>query len=166
MNKNNNVKLDNFLERFPVIKPPITLGEDSHLAFSKRNEPLQQLMIEQYILPLEGPLDEFTEYIPCFRIPDTYQFHAIVYWKAGLMDYQYILLTLTDKGEMIDKRVIAGTFSDGKTLTNSVATIDEEWMITVVSGQTNANGGKYDGRNSRATKLELLPEGNIIDSEE
>ena len=157
------IKLDNFLERFPLIEMPITIGEDSHHSFSKQNEPLQQKMIDQYLLPYEGgEQDEFTEFVPCLRIPKTHQFHAIIYWKASLMDYQYILMTLTEKGDLIDKRVIAGTFSDGNTLTNSVATIDEDWVIYIASGQSKASIQHYDASSSRAYKLELLPEGNIV----
>lgn len=163
MEKDTVVKFENFLSRFPIVKPPFTIGEDSHHTFSKKNDPLQQLMINQFILPHEGGIqDEYTEYVPCIKIPDTYQFHAVIYWKAGLMDYQYVLITLTDKGELIDKRIIAGTFSDGQTLTTSVATMDEDWVIAVASGQANTSSSQYDASSSRAYKLELIPDGTIV----
>lgn len=157
------ISFDHFLERFPEVKLPVTLGEDSHHDFSRSNEPLNKLMIQQYILPLDdGPVDEYTEFIACVRIPETYEFHAIIYWKAGLMTYQYSLVTFTKKGLLIDKRVIAGTFSDGKMLTKSMATIDEDWIIYVVSGQASSSKSAYDASSSTAYKLELLPDGKII----
>ena len=157
------ISFDHFLECFPEVKLPMTLGEDSHHDFSRSNEPLNKLMIQQYILPLDdGPVDEYTEFIACLRIPETYEFHAIIYWKAGLMTYQYSLVTFTKKGLLIDKRVIAGTFSDGNMLTKSMATIDEDWIIYVVSGQASSSKSAYDASSSTAYKLELLPDGKII----
>ena len=157
------VSFEDFLKKFPELELPITLGEDSHHEFSKTNDPLSDLLIEQFILPVEdGPIDEFTEFLACLKIPNTYEFQAVIYWKASLMSYQYSLITFTKKGLLIDKRVIAGTFSDGELLTRSMATIDEDWVIYVVSGQTSSSESAYDASTSTAYKLELLPDGKII----
>ena len=95
-------------------------------------------MIEQYITPIETEEeDEYTEYVPCFSIPETHEFFAVVYWKGALMNYQYILATFSKKGELIDRRVIGGTFSDGEMLVKSVVTIEDDWIIYVVSGKTH-----------------------------
>lgn len=161
--KKKQVSFDYFIEQFPVIELPITLGESSHLDFSKANEPLNIEVVRQHILPIEDlPADEFSEFIACFKIPDTYEFYAIVYWRAGLMNYTYTLVTFTKKGILIDKRVIAGTFSDGELLTQSVATIDEDWVIVVVSGQVSSSDSTYDASTSTAYRLELLPDGKIV----
>lgn len=158
---NNTVSLDSFLSFFPELPLPVLLSESVQLDFSRNNPPLPGLAIEQYLLPLEkGPVDEMTEFVPCFKIGATHSFHAIVYWRAALMDYQYILLTLTEKGALIDRRVIAGTFSDGKVLTQSVAQIDEDWAIQVVSGQSADDF--YSADTSTMFQLELLPDGKII----
>ena len=157
------VKFPHFLEKFPEVVLPVTLAEEAHHAFSWNNDPLPALMIEQFILPLEDrETDDFTEFVPCMRIPDTNEFHAVIYWRAGLMNYQYTLACYTKKGELIDKRVIAGTFSDGQALTASVATIDEDWIISVVSGEAGAGQKLYDPSSSTAYQLELLPEGRIV----
>ena len=47
------VTFEHFLEKFPEIDLPITLGEDTHHYFSQNNDPLPALMVEQYLLPLE-----------------------------------------------------------------------------------------------------------------
>ncbi|MCO6493984.1 MAG: hypothetical protein J5I98_36530 [Phaeodactylibacter sp.] len=157
------VSFSHFLEKFPEVELPVTLAEEAHHAFSLRNDPLPPMMIEQFILPLEErEMDDYTEFVPCMKIPETHDFHAIIYWRAGLMNYQYTLACFTKKGELIDKRVIAGTFSDGHTLTNSVATIDEDWTISIVSGQTRSGEKDYDASSSTAYQLELLPEGQIV----
>ncbi len=157
------VSFSHFLEKFPEVELPVTLAEEAHHAFSKQNDPLPLLMIEQFILPLEDQeVDDYTEFVPCMRIPETHDFHAVIYWRAGLMNYQYTLACFTKKGELIDKRVIAGTFSDGDVLTTSVATIDEDWSIYIVTGQSSPGEKNYDASSSTAYQLELLPEGRIV----
>ncbi len=161
------ISFSHFLEKFPEVELPVTLGEEAHHAFSRQNGPLPPLMIEQFILPLEEEeADDYTEFVPCMKIPETGEFHAIIYWRAGLLNYQYTLASFTKKGELIDKRIIAGTFSDGDTLTTSVVTIDEEWTIYIVSGQSSSGDKDYDAASSTAYKLELLPEGRIVNLNE
>ena len=160
MQKEPKVRFEYFLEKFPEIELPVTLTDDSAMEFSQKNDPLPPQMIRQFIGNADD--DEFTEYIACMRIPKTYDFHAIIYWKAALMHYQYVLATYTKKGELIDKSVIAGTYSDGKSLTKSVATIEEDWIIYIVSGQAAADAPTYDASTSNAFNLELLATGKII----
>ena len=114
MQKEPKISFEYFLEKFPEIELPITFTDESAIEFSKNNNPLSVQMIHQFIDDQE---DEFTEYIACMCIPKTHDFHAIIYWKAALMNYQYILATYDKKGKLIDQSVIAGTYSDGKSLT-------------------------------------------------
>jgi hypothetical protein len=159
------VDFRHFLEKFPEVELPITLGEEAHHDFSLTNDPLPTLMIAQYIDLIEGgESDELTEFIACFQIPETGEFYAVVYWKAELMAYQYVLATFSKKGVLIDKRTIAGTYSDGKTLTQSVATIDEDWTIHIVTGQTAVERRVYDASSSTAYELEILPDGQIVNT--
>ncbi len=155
------VKFDDFLQKFPAIELPITLNDEIHLLFSKNNKPLPQSLIREFILPIEKKADELTEFVPCFSIPETINFYAIVYWKAGLMDYLYQLVTFTKQGELIDQRAIAGTFYDEEKLTKSIATIDEDWEIFVATGQSSGKTNEFDPSTSKAFKLELLPDGYI-----
>lgn len=153
-----------FLNLFPEVELPFTLGEQDHHSFSQQNTPIGAQIIQEFILPIEeeNP-DEFTEFIACLKIPDTKDFHAIVYWKAALMDYRYILATFNKKGVLIDKLVIGGTFYQDETFTSSMAKIDEDWTIYVVSGQSvNSN---FDASSSTIRQFELLPAGRIIQSD-
>lgn len=160
------IRFSHYLNYFPELELPITLGEETHHAFSQKNDPLPALAIQQFILPLEKEEEEedLIEYIPCFKIAKTDGFHAIVYWKAGLLNYQYTLVTYEPKGELIDTRVIAGTFSDGKSMTNSVATIEEDLMIYVVTGHSVNAEEVYDAGASTTIDLEILPDGSIINA--
>lgn len=160
------ISLAHFIEHFPEMELPITLNDESHHYFSQHNDPFPALMIKQYLLPIEGleQTDEFSEYVPCFRLPKTKDFVAIVYWKAGLLTYQYTLVTFLKNGTFIDQRVIAGTFSDGVTITQSIATITADWSIYIMTGNT-AGADIYDAANSKAIELDLLPDGTIVEEE-
>ena len=165
MSINNKVSFKSFLKKFPEIDLPITLSIDTHFTFSKNNKQLHPLELEQFITLMEGPIeDEFTEIIPCFALKDTKDFHAIVYWKAALLDYQYILATFNKRGVPIARKVIAGTFSDGVNIAQSVATIDSDWTINIVTGASGLKE-EYDATTSTAIEVDLLADGNITESE-
>jgi hypothetical protein len=161
LNRHKKVSFGKFFNKFPAIELPITLGSETHLHFSKNNDPLDPLEIEDFILPIEGPMDEFTEYIPCFSIPNTEGFFALVYWKASLMDYQYQLVTYKKGGEIISHQVIGGVFSNGDMIAQSMATIDNYWTIHVVTGQGKASASHYDPTESTAKEFELFSDGQI-----
>lgn len=161
-NQSQKVDFRHFLEKFPELEMPVTLGEDTHHAFSEKNDPLPPQLILQFLQPFEETqADEFTEYVACFRIKGTAGFEAVVYWRAALMDYRYILVTFTRNGISIDRKVIAGTYADEDQITRSVATIDEDLSITIATGQTDHLSGQFDPRSSTVISLEILPDGQI-----
>ena len=47
------VSFTTYLKKFPPVELPVTLGNDTHIEFSRINPPLDPLEIEDYILPLE-----------------------------------------------------------------------------------------------------------------
>ncbi len=152
-----------FISLFPELLLPITLTEESHLHFSASNKPLPQSHIQEFIFTIEqSDFDEFTEFIPCFRIPKTHDFHAIVYWRASLMDYEYTLATFTKKGQLIDKKVIAGTKIHEGRLVRSVATLEDDWLIYIVIGSTDVEEKDANASKSRSFNMELLATGEII----
>lgn len=156
-----------YIDIYPEISPPVTLTDDSTVAFSKYNKQLKPLMISKFItLSEQGLIDEFTEFVPCLRIPNTKDFYAVIYWKASLMNYQYILVTYDQKGNLVDKAIIAGTTShNGEDLVRSVASIDEDWIITIVSGASIQANTEYNPKLSKAFTLEIQEGGKIISSE-
>ncbi len=153
-----------FSSRFPKIELPVVLAPDSHHDFAQHNQTLPLDWVAQILKP-EGIDDEFTEFIPCFQLPKTKDFTGLVYWRAELMRYTYHLATFDKKGEIIDTRIIAGTISDDDLLLHSVATIDPEWTISIMEGSAEGHlSEKFDASSSRATFLEILPDGKIISS--
>ncbi len=152
-----------FLQKFPEVKLPISITEESASEFSLDNDPLPQKAIEDFILPMEEEFDDLTEFVPGFRIEGLKDIQAVLYWKAGLLNYQYILATFEKTGKLIDRQVIAGTVSDGRSLVRTVARIDEDLTIYMVSGLAEGSEDEYDASTSTAKEMELLPDGRMIE---
>lgn len=157
------LSFDRFIQLFPEVKPPFTLSEDEVHTFSQNNIPLPSKLIEDHLLPYEGDYDEMTEFVACMRIPNLKDFHAIIYWKAELLNYQYILATFTMGGKLIDRRVLAGTVSDGNNIVRSVAQVDEDMSITILSGLLGGKEEHYKAATSTTLELELLPDGKVLE---
>lgn len=154
-----------FLSKFPKIKAPITLTEEDARVYSAENQPLPHKLISEYILPYDEDFDDLTEYVPCIRLTEPKKFDAVVYWKASLMNYQYILMTFEKNGKPIMKKAVAGTFSNGKRIMRSVARIDKDMSVYIMTGPTDKEDELYEASNSTTIELELLPDGKIIELE-
>ena len=154
-----------FLSKFPFIELPTTLGEETHHIFSKENDPIPAQIIDTFILPIEGDLDgdPMTEYIACFQLPIPKGFHAIVYWKAELLNYQYKLITFDTKGNNVDEKVIAGSTYHNDEVTHSVAIIKEDLQIYIVSGQSQIEIEDYSGANSTANRYQISTNGKVVE---
>ena len=152
-----------FLSYFPTIELPVHLTDDSLSVFSKENVPIPSQIVADYIAIFDNTeQDEYTEYIPCFSIQEGDAFNAVVYWKAQLMNYEYHIVTFDKKGNFITGKVIGGTISNGKSLIKTVATIDEDWIIHIVSGEDDAQSPNYNPENSKSYSMEILSTGDII----
>lgn len=151
-----------FLDRFPEANLPLTLKEEDAIIYSAENEPIPHKLIDEFILPHEPDANELTEFIPCFRIKGLKNFDAVVYWKAGLLNYQYILMTFGKGGKTIDRKVLAGLVSDGNIIVRSVARLDDDMSIFIMSGHSNRSDDLYDAGASTTVELELLPDGNML----
>lgn len=165
MANQNKPSFEDFLSTFPPVSLPFTLGEDTHVLFSKENDPIPGAIIADYILPLEGieETDEVTEYIACFALPTPPSYHALVYWKAELLNYAYKLATFDTRGNLIDTKVIAGTTYDGEELTQTMAMIKEDLMLYLVSGQSQIELDDYSAATSTANRFQLADNGKIVE---
>ena len=164
--KRQEISFEKFLTLFPEVELPITLTSDAHIEFSRHNTPIPGPMIDEYLASAHD--DELTEYIACFKIPKTQGIHALVYWRAGLMEYEYQMVTFDPAGNILDKRFLSGTKSNNKILLRSVATIESDWLITVVEGSESIEEEgqtKFNPQASRVHHLELMANGEIIISE-
>jgi hypothetical protein len=150
-----------FLDAFAVQELPVTLTEESISDFERLSDPLAQVLINAFIKPESDEPDAFTEFVPCFKLPDTHDFHAVVYWKGELMKYQYFLTTFDKNGSQISNAVIGGIQSDGEIIVRSVATIDENRIIHIVEGEQPAAEVRYVSQESRAYQMEIVKTGEI-----
>jgi len=159
----NRPSFSQFLDFFPPVDLPINLTDETLMVFSKENKPLPSPFVAEYIMKHDNTEpDEFTEYVPCFRIPDTDNFQAVVYWKAQLLNYEFHIITFDNKGEFITGKVLGGTITNGDTVIKSVASIDKDWIITIVTGEDDVHNLIYNPEESKAYSMELLSTGDII----
>ena len=134
MNRIPTARFAEFIEFFPLLELPFSLLPDISQIPSLAL-PIPGVMIEEYILPFEGDeVDEYTEYIPYGRIAGMKDFHALIYWKASVMQYEFILATYTLEGNPLNHAIIGGLRSDQEGILHSVAVIDQDLSITIAEG--------------------------------
>ncbi|MFZ4476844.1 MAG: hypothetical protein ACOYPR_16725 [Saprospiraceae bacterium] len=154
-----------FALKFPPVDMPVTLGAEDHHVFSMTNDPLSIEMVEQFIVPLT-PLtdDEYTEYVPCLAIKDTENFVALIWWRAGLLQYSYFLATFTPKGEPIQSKIIAGTQVIDHKILRTVANIDQDLIVWIAEGAADAAADVvgYDATSTRMYSVEIMPNGMLV----
>lgn len=149
-----------FLKIFPEIELPYTLNEDDHHTFSLENKPLPEIMIQKFIRPFEqDEIDEFTEYIPCFRLPQQGPYFAVVFWRAKLLDYHYMMHTYQPGGGFIQSVHIAGTRTDGERIAKLFCHIKEDATIHLIAGSSDIDGRNYEPTTSKAFTITMLEDG-------
>lgn len=123
-----------FLEFFPPLELPFSLLPDIS-QIQTDIQPLPGTLLDAYIFPIEGDeVDEYTEYIPYGKIEDTRDYFTLIYWKAGVMQYEYILATFTPEGRPISHAIIGGIRQDDSGMLHSVAVMNEDYSITIAEG--------------------------------
>jgi hypothetical protein len=156
------IKFDDFLQFFPEIQLPITLREDTYEELSVDIPPLPAVLIDYYILAQDEVDDGMTEFIPCFRLPEAEHYVGVVYWKAGLMSYEYILKTYTKDGEgVIDSHVIGGTVVNGTELIQSLAMIAADNSIYIATGALGNEEMDFDVSKNKTSTIEINDDGTL-----
>lgn len=154
-------KFNDFLQLFEEITPPIIISEETIDNIKDITKPMPQIMVDEFITRWEGELDEFTEITPCFALPETSEYRAIVYWKASLLRYEYIILTFDKTDTLISKKTICGTIVDGEIIKKSVAKIDEDLIIYIQAGATYENND-FDPDSSQSFTIEIMESGDML----
>ena len=131
--------IDDFLSFFEEVELPILLSEDTIHHIKDVTKPLPQVLIDEYITRWEPTLDEFTEIIPCFSLPRQQQYRGIIYWKASLLRYEYIIVNLDQSDTMID----------------------EDLIIHIQAGAAY-DSTNYDPDSSQSFSMEILDSGDIL----
>jgi hypothetical protein len=153
-----------FLSLFPPAKLPVSITLDSYKTFEQVNDLIPIDLASEFIIQEdELPEEEFTEFLPCFQITSRadQEFISLVYWKAALMRYDYILATYTKSGIPISRQVIAGTSSDGKSINQKVATIETDGDVQVIQSTQDASDMRFDPSQTKEIYYELAPSGHI-----
>jgi hypothetical protein len=150
-----------FIEFFPPLTPPFSLLPDLQQIPSDP-VPLPGVLQDEFILPFEGDeTDDFTEYIPYGRIEGTKDFFAVIYWKAGVLRYEFILATYTAEGTPLHHAIVGGIRYEDEGTIHSVAVIHEDMRITIAEGMSE----KDDEIVSPETQTYLMaikPSGEIM----
>ena len=152
------------LQFFPEVELPVLFSEETIQVFSKENPPFPNAMVQTLLVEWEGELDEYTEYVPCAHIDSNEDYHAMVYWKGGLLAYEYILVTIDARSEvakLISRKVISSTVTEGEVIKKSVASIDSDFIIHVMAG-ANPLGSDYNAAQSQAFTMEIQTTGDIM----
>jgi hypothetical protein len=154
-------KLEKILHYFPETELPILVSEDYLPEYEANSDPFPQTFIDEFLLQWEPDADEYTEFIPCFKLPSEEKFDSVIYWKGALLRYDFVLMTFDKKGEIIGKKSIASTIVTDNIIKKSVASIEPDLIINIVAGQT-LDGEEYDPTMSKVFEMEILPTGEII----
>lgn len=155
-------RLEKILHYFPEVDLPVMVSEEHLREFEDMSDPFPLVFVEEVLLDWEKDADDCTEFIPCFRLPKAERFDAVVYWKGGLLRYDFMLVTLDRQGTVISKRSIAGTLVQGDTISRMVASIEADLTVNIIAGQSGVTDDDYDGTRSKVYSLEILEGGEII----
>lgn len=149
------------LTYFPAIDLPVTITFTSHHAFSQENRPLPEMLSDFFLATWEGETpDEFTEYIPGFHFEEKNYF-GLVYWKAGLLHYAYVLVIMDKKGRFIERKVLAETEVADTQVRQGVAMITADGEIFMVESEHDGNDDLADPTQSVVDRYRIKPDGEI-----
>jgi hypothetical protein len=150
-----------FIEFFPNLKTPFSLLPDLQQIPSDPI-PLPGALQDAYILPFEGDeTDEFTEYIPYGRIEGTRDFQAVIYWKAGVLRYEFILATYTNDGRPLNHAIVGGIRYEEEGTIHSIAVFHENLHITIAEGMSAPDDQPISPQ-TQTYLMSIQPNGEIM----
>jgi len=150
-----------FLEYFPALDLPFSLLPDMSQIPSDP-VPLPGMLQETYILPFESDeIDEYTEYVPYGQISGTQGFHAIIYWKAGVLRYEFILATYSLQGDPLSHAIVGGLRYEEEGALHSVAVIQEDLSIIIAEGIAQEDESMLDPGQTQTYQMSIQPTGMI-----
>ncbi len=150
-----------FIEFFPELDLPLSLLPDvSQIPVDPL--PLPGTLQEAFILPFEAhEVDEFTEFVPFGRIASTKDFHVMVYWKASLLRYEYILATYSNEGVPLSHAIVGGIRYEEEGVLHSVAVLHEDLQIVIAEGLVDEQLLGMDPAQTQTYQMAISPEGII-----
>lgn len=163
--KTNRITFENFLNFFPLVELPYTITSETQRLISQKCDPLSANWMFNFVLGKDAIIDEYTEYMPCFAIPNAKDFFALVYWEAGIEGSTYYLITFSKNGILIDKSKIAGTKYDSDGLYQMVCTISPTWLFSCAEGRLDRKGNTAPVSSNEKhlhISLQLTGDGEIV----
>lgn len=158
------VNFADFLQFFPAIALPLNLSSDVARMLAHERDPLDEAWAVRFLLREGEWFDDYTEYMPCFQLPNTGHFYALIYWQADLLGNAFHLVTFEKTGEVIDRAVLASTRYEEKEVVQTVCTIQPNLTISQVQGRIDAHTGKRLALNQEdQAVLQITSEGDIIE---
>ncbi len=148
-----------YLDFFPDVEFPVVLSSEYMQIFSKENKPLPEHLTLNFMAQGESQENDL-EYIACFKLPAQKNFHALIFLKIDIMNYEYILQTFDLKGVEIDRKKIAGMEVVANELKENVALIDEDLIILNMKGSQDINED-FDIKERTSFAYEILEDGKI-----
>ncbi len=149
-----------YLDFFPDVEFPVVLSSEYMQIFSKENKPLPEHLTLKFMNQGSEAEGNDLEYIACFKFPPQKNFHAVIFLKIDIMNYQYILQTFDAKGVEIDRKKIAGMEVVENELKENVALIDEDLIILNMKGSQDINED-FDIKERTSFAYEILEDGKI-----
>jgi hypothetical protein len=124
--------------------------------------PLPGILQDTFILPFESDeIDEFTEYVPFGRINGLRDFYVMIYWKAGVLRYEFILATYSNEGEPLSHAIVGGLRYEEEGVLHSVAVIHEDLSITIAEGIAETDDADMNPDQTQTYLMAILPTGII-----
>jgi hypothetical protein len=150
-----------FIEFFPSLELPVSLLPDISQIPSDPI-PLPGVLQDAYILPFESDeVDEFTEYVPYGRLAGIKDYYAMIYWKAGVLRYEYILATYSLDGNPLSHAIVGGLRYEEEGVLHSVAVIHEDMSIIIAEGIAESDQTSLDPDQTQTYQMAILPTGII-----
>jgi hypothetical protein len=150
-----------FIDFFPELDLPLSLLPDvSQIPVDPL--PLPGVLQDAFILPFEADeVDDFTEFVPFGRLSGTKDFYAMIYWKAGLLRYEYILATYSKEGEPLSHAIIGGIRYEEEGTLHSVAMVQEDLQIVIAEGLADMALSDLNTAQTQTYQMAILPTGII-----
>ncbi len=154
-----------FLSYFPKIELPITIQYGDLHDYTVSNDPLPDSLLQAFIFPgLPFEIDEFTEFLPCFRFSGVENLYHVVYWSGRLLHYSFYLVNYNEKGQALGQFEIAGFFTKEERVLQKMAHINEDAEIYIVETNLSEKEEKISTQDTRKWSLDILPDGQIKES--
>jgi len=157
--KKKSEQYNHLIRCFPEVELPQIISKDYILDYSRHNPTINGLLLEEYFYKWDQEIDEYVEFIPCFRFKFE-KLDCIVYHKSSLLKYEFYLVTLDDSENLISRKIIAGMISNGKETIQSAATITPDHCIHIAGAYVK--DGLFVGNDSSQNYMEIMPDGKII----